>query len=315
LTHSHEVRPFKPSGSLRLCIGAVVVAAAASLAACEVNLNSEGLTARETKTFKLNGQPEVTLETFDGSIEVHSWDRSEVEVEVEKRAMEQALLDEIKVAAEQQGNRIVLRVTGPSRSEFRGVQVGFHISPTARLRVAVPRASTLQVKTDDGSISVEDVSGRIVLRTSDGNVTASRVSGEVEVRTDDGAIRMQDASGKLDLDTRDGSIVLDARPSVLRAKTGDGSIRVQLAAETAMTDNWDLTTSDGSVTLTLPSSFDAELDAETNDGSVRGSHPALKDSEPVGEERRSRRSLRTKMGEGGRLLRIRTGDGTIRIES
>jgi DUF4097 and DUF4098 domain-containing protein YvlB len=195
------------------------------------------------------------------------------------------------------------------------VQVGFHISPTARLRVAVPRASTLQVKTDDGSISVEDVSGRIVLRTSDGNVTASRVSGEVEVRTDDGAIRMQDASGKLDLDTRDGSIVLDARPSVLRAKTGDGSIRVQLAAETAMTDNWDLTTSDGSVTLTLPSSFDAELDAETNDGSVRGSHPALKDSEPVGEERRSRRSLRTKMGEGGRLLRIRTGDGTIRIES
>jgi DUF4097 and DUF4098 domain-containing protein YvlB len=292
-----------------------MLAAVPWLAACEVNLNSEGLTARETKSFKLNGQPDVTVETFDGAIEVHSWDRNEVEVEVEKRATEQSLLDEIKVAAEQQGNRIVLRVTGPSRTEFRGVQVGFHISPTARLRVVVPRASIVQAKTDDGSINVEDVTGRIVLRTSDGSVTASRVSGEVEVRTDDGTIRMENASGRLDLDTQDGSIVLDARPSVLRAKTGDGSIRITLDPDTAMTDNWELTTSDGSVTVTLPTSFDAELDAETRDGSVRSNHPAIRDEATEGEERRSRRSLRTKVGEGGRLLRIRTGDGTIRIES
>jgi DUF4097 and DUF4098 domain-containing protein YvlB len=301
--------------SLRLFVCAGVIASAPWFGGCEVNLNSEGLTARETKSFKINGQPDVRLETFDGAIEVHSWDRSEVEVEVEKRAMEQSLIDEIKIAAEQQGNSIVLRVTGPSRSEFRGVQVGFHVSPTARLRVALPRASTLQVKTDDGSITVEDVSGRIVLRSGDGNVTASRVSGEVEVRTEDGTIRMENATGKLDLNTGDGSIVLDARPSVLRAKTGDGSIRVQLDPDTSMSDNWDLTTSDGSITLRLPSSFDADLDAETDDGSVRANHPALRDDAPEGEERRNRRSLRTRMGEGGRLLRIRTGDGTIRIES
>ena len=37
------------------------------------------------------------LDTFDGAIELHSWDRPEVEVEIEKRAMEQTLLDEIKI--------------------------------------------------------------------------------------------------------------------------------------------------------------------------------------------------------------------------
>ena len=52
-----------------------LVATAVLLAGCEVNLNTEGLSARELKTFKVTGQPEVVLDTFDGSIELHSWDR------------------------------------------------------------------------------------------------------------------------------------------------------------------------------------------------------------------------------------------------
>ena len=78
------------------------------LAGCEVNLNTEGLSARELKTFKVTGQPEIVLDTFDGAIEIHSWDKNEIEVEVEKRAMEQVLLDEIKVDAQQQGDKIIL---------------------------------------------------------------------------------------------------------------------------------------------------------------------------------------------------------------
>jgi DUF4097 and DUF4098 domain-containing protein YvlB len=222
----------------------------------------------------------------------------------------------MKVIAEQQGDRIVLRVSGPSRSDFRGVQVGFHISTAARLRVALPRASSLQARTGDGSIRIEDVSGKILLRTSDGSVTASRVSGDLEVRTEDGQIRIDRAAGRLDLNTQDGSIVLDAKPTVLRATSGDGSIRLTLDPETAMADNWDLTTSDGSVVLTLPSSFNAELDAETSDGSVRVNHPAIQAEErSEGSRRERRRSLRTTIGSGGRLLKVRTGDGSIRIES
>ena len=129
-------------------------------------------------------------------------------------------------------------------------------------------------------------------------------------------------SGTLDLETTDGSIGLDAKPSVLKARTGDGAIRVNIESETSMTDNWELTTSDGSVTVTLPGTFNAELDAETSDGAVRTSHPLLEtdevrrrgEGESRGERRESRRMLRSKMGDGGKILRIRTGDGTIRIE-
>ena len=39
------------------------VAVALALPACEVNLNTEGLTAREKRTFSVTGQPDLTLET------------------------------------------------------------------------------------------------------------------------------------------------------------------------------------------------------------------------------------------------------------
>ncbi|MEO8680718.1 MAG: DUF4097 family beta strand repeat-containing protein [Vicinamibacterales bacterium] len=302
---------------------AVAVMLASMLgAACEVNLNTEGLASRDTKTYQVTGAPDVVLETFDGAIEIHSWDRNEVEVEVEKRAMDQSLIDQIKVEAEQKGNTIVIRVTGPAAAEFHGLTIGHNVSPSGRLRVAVPRVANLQAKSGDGSIRAEEVDGKIVLNTRDGSVTVARLSGDLQIRTGDGSIRMDRVSGKVDLETNDGSITFTAKPTVLRAKTGDGSIRATIDMDAVMSDNWDITTGDGSVVLSLPSSFNAELDAETSDGSVRATHPELRDEqagrrrgEDSDERRERRRTLRSKMGDGGKTLRVRTGDGTIRIES
>jgi DUF4097 and DUF4098 domain-containing protein YvlB len=300
----------------------LVIAVSTVFAACEVNLNTEGLSARETKTFAVKGLPNVVLDTFDGAIEIHSWDKPEVEVEIEKRAMEQSLIDEIKVQTDQQGDVVTIKVTGPRRTEFRGVTIGMHISPTARLRVVVPRSSNIQATSGDGSIRAEAVEGKILLTTQDGSVTATRIGGDIQIRSGDGSIRLDNVTGKLDLETEDGSIGLEAQPSVLKARTGDGSIRAMISPDSAMTDNWDLATSDGSVMLQLPGLFNAEIDAETSDGTVRSDHPLLSDEDRLerrrgedGDERRERRRvLRAKMGDGGKILKVRTGDGTIRIE-
>lgn len=295
---------------------ALIFAGAVSLAACEVNLNSEGIVSRETKTFKIAGTPDVQLDTFDGAIEVHSWDKNEVEIEVERRAMEQALVDEIKISAEQDGDRIVLKVTGPERRRgFDGIQVGVHFSPSAKLRVALPRKSQLMAKSGDGSISVEDVSGKLTLNTNDGSVRGTRLAGEIVVRSGDGSIRMERIEGNVDLETSDGSITLGARPTILHAKTSDGTIRMQIEPDTTMTGNWDVQTDDGTVVLTLPTSFNGELDAETRDGSVRANHPALSAEMRSGEDRdERRRKLKATLGSGGPTFRVRSGDGTIRIE-
>ncbi len=296
---------------------AVVLLAVTALAGCEVNLNSEGIVSRETKRFEVTGIPDLNLDTFDGSIEVHSWDRNEVEVEIERRAMEQRLVDDMVVTAEQDGNRIVVKVTGPGRGEdgFSGVQIGVHFSPSARLRVALPRHSQLTAMSGDGSITIEDVNGKISLRTNDGSVRASRVGGEIFVRSGDGAIRMDRVEGALDLETEDGRITIDATPTMVRARTSDGAIRLDVRPDSVMSADWDVQTADGSVVLTLPAEFDAILDAETRDGVVRANHRALREVERAGEGREERRrTLKATLGSGGHIFRIRSGDGSIRIE-
>ena len=300
---------------------ALIAAAVLALAGCEVNLNSEGIVSRETKRFTVSGTPELQVDTFDGSIEVHSWDRNEIEVEIEKRAMEQALVDDMKIVAEQNGDRVVVKVTGPRRSDQPGgVQIGIHFSPTARIRVVMPRNAQLTAASADGSLVVEEVNGKISLRTGDGSIRASRVGGEVVLRTADGSIRVDRAEGKLDVETEDGSVTMEAKPTSLRLRTSDGTIRLEIQPDAVMAEDWDVQTGDGSVVLTLPDGFNAMLDAETRDGVVRSDHAALRDKRDAegAEDRRdreeSRRMLKATLGTGGRTLRVRTGDGSIRIE-
>ncbi|MDP1569471.1 MAG: DUF4097 family beta strand repeat-containing protein [Vicinamibacterales bacterium] len=288
----------------------VLLAVALMGPACTINLNTEGVTAVETHRFTVTGDAHLSLETFAGAIEVHSWDRPEIEVEVEKRAMDQSLVDEMKVVTTDEGGRVTLTVTGPSRS-MGGVTVGVNISPRARLRVAMPRRATLNVYSRDGSLAIEDIDGAVTLKTDDGSIRGMRLSGDLHMRTADGSIRVEKVNGRLDLETGDGSVTLDGTLTALRAKTDDGSVRVSLDAGSRVETDWDVETGDGSVVLRLPAELDAELDASTGDGGVRSTHPGVR----LGEDGRRSNSARVTIGQGGRTIRVRTGDGSIRIES
>jgi hypothetical protein len=63
------------------------------------------------------------------------------------------------------------------------------------------------------------------------------------------------------------------------------------------------------VSLYLPTDFNGELDASTGDGTIRSELSV----ESGGDH--NKRALRGKIGQGGKLLRIRTGDGSIRLKT
>ena len=65
------------------CPACTVVLAAAISTACVVSVDSQGQIVREEKRFSVSGTPDVRVTTFDGSIEVQSWDRAEVLIEIE----------------------------------------------------------------------------------------------------------------------------------------------------------------------------------------------------------------------------------------
>lgn len=259
---------------------------------------------REEKRFAVSGRPEVTLTTFDGSIEVRPWDRPDVLVEIERRASSKEAAADIEIRAEQDGNRVLIDVRLKSGDRhFR-----FGLNRSARLIVSVPASSDLLATTGDGSIDVERIDGRIELRSGDGAIRGRDLSGDLRAQTGDGSIRLEDVDGSLDMGTGDGSMVANGRLSALRARSGDGSVTIRVEPGSQPEEDWNIYTGDGSVTLELPEDFDAEFDAHTGDGSVSVRDGALSDTLES-----SRRSVRGKLGTGGHSVRVRAGDGSITL--
>jgi DUF4097 and DUF4098 domain-containing protein YvlB len=241
---------------------------------------------REEKRFATTGKPDVSLFTIDGAIEIRPWDKSEVEVIVEKRGADKDAIADITVNATQNDNHIDVKVEWPRHKGF-----SFGLSKSAKLIVSVPRSSDILAKSGDGSIDVE------------------RVAGKIELRSGDGSIQARDLAGDVNAQTGDGSITLDGKFSTVRARSGDGSVRIHAASGTTAASDWDISTGDGSVTLELPDGFNAELDAHTGDGRVAVHELTL--SNVTGEI--SRNTVKGRLGSGGPVVRVRTGDGSITL--
>lgn len=285
-----------------------LVVAASAAGGCVVSLDSQGHTAREEARFEVAGTPDLHVTTFDGSIQIRSWDRNEILVEVEKRGPTEEALKSIEVVTSRDGDRIQVEVRRPSgREVFLGFSM--HSSRSARIIATVPRKANVVARSGDGSIRVDRVDGRSELRTGDGSVKASEIRGQLQVHTGDGSVTLQDVAGAVNVTTGDGGVSVSGMLAAVQVRTGDGSVTVRADPGSAMTDDWSVATGDGSVAIYLPSEFAAELDAHTSDGRVTSDlDVTMTVTGPI-----DRRTLKGRIGEGGRLLRVRTGDGSIRF--
>jgi hypothetical protein len=288
------------------------VALAASLPMCLagcVVVDTQGHIAREEKRFTVSGLPELRLTTFDGAIDIRAGDGKVVVVEVEKRGATPQAIEQLKVETKQDGNVIEVSVKRPARDvEFFGLS---GMSSTAKLIVTMPREGNVTARSGDGSIRIDHVSGRLELRTGDGSIRGTSIGGQITLATGDGSVTLDDAQGDVDVDTGDGSVSVAGRLGIVKLHTGDGSITFRAEPGTTMKDNWSLTTGDGGVSVYLPSDFGAQLDAHTGDGTIRNELPIK--THDGGEN--SRRTVKGQLGTGGRTLRIRTGDGSVRLKT
>lgn len=152
---------------------------------------------------------------------------------------------------------------------------------SAYLDVYVPRNASVHVSSDDGRLTLQGVSGDLTLRTGDGSIDVTDGHGQLQVNTGDGHIRITNFEGQVDARTGDGSITLDGNFSGLAARTGDGSISLSVPA-------------------------DSHFTIETNADEI--SNEGLTVSEDIAP---SKRVKRWKVGRGGNLFVLSTGDGKI----
>lgn len=242
--------------------------------------NDLRLVERESKSFPTSGVPTVTLNTFDGRISIRAWDKPEVMVNAIKRASDEQSLRGIIVKTEQRGSEINVQ-TNYDNSAARRTGGGLSTNASVTFDVFVPRNANIKALSGDGRVELEGVTGGVQVQTGDGRIDVRDGGGQLIAKTGDGHIDVSNYTGDVDAKTGDGRINLDGRFAQLAARTGSGSI-----------------------SLALPSDLDAtiETDAEsvTNDGMTL-------DVE-AGEGRKLRRY---KIGRGGTVFNLRTGDGNV----
>lgn len=267
----------------------------------------------DTKTeefrFTMGEHTVVEVRIDDGSVKVVVGASGVVEVVFENRARAadragaRSLLENVRTEALRDGD--VVRVTASSVAHG-AVTLGGGVRTDVTLRVP-PHAIELDIRTEDGRVEIEGVSGALVAETGDGRIRVADVDGIVKLRTHDGSITGVNLTGDFDVLSGDGRIRLDGNFGQLRVVTADGSVRVSGRDMTTISNDWSIRTSDGSIELTLPKSLDAEIDATAGDGRIINNLSRFE-----GTERRSR--VKGTLGSGGPLILLVTMDGRISLK-
>ncbi len=272
-----------------------------------------------SQAFQPNGRLEV--ENFNGSVDVASWDRNSVDVSGTKYAPSKDQMDRIKVDFHVDGGVVYVKVNRVDSMNWGG---GYG----AKFLIRVPKATTLsRVKTTNGGVTVEDIDGGGTVQSTNGRISLARVSGAYDLQTSNGgieldscqgayrahttngAIRGQISAGSLNASTTNGTVDVTLRKTKpgdpLRAETTNGSVKLALGE---LNDN-EVTASstNGSITLRLPDSPNARLDARN---SVSG---ITNEVVPFSVEEQSKHRLVGKFGTGGPLIELHTSTGSIHI--
>jgi hypothetical protein len=184
----------------------------------------------ETRAFDPGGRFEVA--NVNGEVRVATWEREEVRIEAELRAVSQDQLERIKIEVEGEGDQVLVHTRLPRGGFFGngGGVVNYHIT--------LPRHARLDVTTVNGRVSIEGVSGQVKASTVNGGVEIADVSGEVRASTVNGSIKTRfhaaDADGHHQFETTNGSVTVTLPADVsgrFEARTVNGSISTDFPLE------------------------------------------------------------------------------------
>lgn len=209
----------------------------------------------------------LRLTNMNGRVSIRGWNERHVRV----RAVE-----EVNAHDEQTARLVLQRCDVDVTAENDEIVVRTAAPPgekgasaTVVYEIDVPRAITLRVRTLNGRVEIADVDGKLDVQTTNGRIVAVRCSGSVDARSRSGAIAVE-----------------------LRRVTAGQPLR--------------LATVNGAVSLALPSTVSASIDAATSNGIVTTNLP-------VAVAARGRRSLRGTLNGGGPLVHLRTSNGSIAV--
>jgi hypothetical protein len=191
-----------------------------------------------------------------------------------------------------------------SSDSWRGLMRG--PSAAGDFTVEVPRGAVVRVGSGHGDVAVDGATADVHASSGNGAVRVGAGAGRVRASSGNGTVLVDGARGPVEASSGNGRVAVTTAAGPVSASTGNGRIEVSMSSLREAGD-MRFSSGNGSVVLTLPADFGAEVDATTGNGGIQTDFPLR----VVG--RMSSHHLSGTIGQGGRRLRISTGNGSIEL--
>jgi DUF4097 and DUF4098 domain-containing protein YvlB len=269
-------------------------------------------------SFDLKPGGRLSVETFNGSVEILSWEKDSVQITGTKYAHHEEDLKDLKIETKNTPDSVEVRVVRPTGRFNMG----------AKFFIRVPQRVDLErIASSNGAIRVEEIQGNARLETSNGGIRLRKVNGRLEAKTSNSSIEANDLETDAVLRTSNGSIQLDHVKGAVEANTSNSRIQavmfspkpqaplrfetsngsIDLNFDTLQGNPVRATTSNSSITLRVPPNIKAALRASTSNSSISS------DIDVVTHGDISKSHLEGDINGGGPLVQLSTSNGSIRI--
>ena len=300
-----------------IAIGALS-AALLSLTSCIVGVGDwERYSKDFHSSYPLKPGGRLSVETFNGSVDISGWDQDTVDISGTKYGPSQEEADSLRVDIENSADSVSVRVPRPT--ERRNNQ-------GARLMIKVPRNTQLdRIVTSNSSIHTEDGAGPTHLRTSNGSIRVLDLRGDLEAETSNSSVELDGVEGNARAHTSNGHIRAQRVNGSLDATTTNSGVTVDI---TRADKPVRIDTSNSGVELTLPPNFSSSVHIDTNNApitlrmsegsnariSARTSNSSIDtEFEVRAQGDISRNRLEAVIGAGGPLIELNTSNGRIHL--
>ena len=223
---------------------------------------------------------------LNAGVQARGWDKDTYSVTACKfadrhRDDAKELLSQIKMTID--GGHV--SVSGPSRGDHWALQ----------LLVRTPRGANLEVKAQNGPVSLSEVDGKIYVRGVNGPVSMSNCTGEADISAENGPISISGKSGNLKLHTQNG-------PISVALQGGDWS-NGGLVADAV----------NGPISLSVPSELKTSFVLES-----KGHSPMTCNASVCKEARKTWENAdnrRIEFGSGSPVIRLTTVNGPMTVSA
>lgn len=152
------------------------------------------------KSYNVSGSDKLDIQNSFGSVEVHTWNRNEIKVDVEIEVssntdeLAQQILDRISVADDKSGRTISFKTTIKESNQKSGGK-NERSSMSINYSITMPAGNALTVKNEFGPTTIPDFNGDVDLTSKFGSLTTGNLASIKNINVEFGKATLANISG------------------------------------------------------------------------------------------------------------------------